>query len=144
MARKKARGLDLKQLQSRAQTLRAQGKTAAQIANAVGRSESWVYANTTRLSQSDKVPAPTVSLNDLNSDSLSWAGESLLRYDILPEDVLDQETLDEIDRKFAASEVNFQRCLDDGTIEERLLTVDVLRELAERVRRGERVSLKKT
>ncbi len=68
----------------------------------------------------------------------------MLRYDIRPEDVLDQETLDEIDRKYAASDAEFQRRLENGTLEEGLLTVDDLRELIERASRGEQVTLKKT
>ena len=70
--------------------------------------------------------------------------DSVLRFDVSPEDLLDQEAFEEVERKFEESEVRFQRCLDDGTIEERLLTIEDLKELAERVRQGEQVSLKKT
>lgn len=84
-------------------------------------------------------PAPTAELEDSPRGQ-----DSLLRYDIRPEDVLDQEALERLDRKHAASEAEFQRRLEDGTLEERLLTVDDLKELIERARRGEQVTLKKT
>ena len=89
-------------------------------------------------------PAPTAPLDSSVTGSVKQLEESLLRYDVRPEDVLDQETLDEIDRKHAASEAEFQRRLENGTLEEGLLTVDDLRELAERASRGEQVTLKKT
>lgn len=86
----------------------------------------------------------TASKGSTGGRSRGRKGDSLLRYDVRPEDVLDQEVLDKIDRKHAASEAEFQRRLDNGTLEEGLLTVDDLRELAERASRGEQVTLKKT
>ena len=70
------------------------------------------------------------------------AGGSLLRYDIEPEDVLDEETLAEDARRHAQAEA------DDCSGErdwENALSVDDLQELADRVRRGEQVTtLRKT
>ena len=143
MASRSAQSPAQNRARSKAQALRKQGKTAAQIAKEVGRSESWVYANTSKSTGSAKQLASTAPLNDTPRGSVSPPEGSLLRYDIRPEDVFDQETLDKIDRKFAESEANFQLHLEEGTLEDRLLTTDDLKELAERARRGEQVSLKK-
>lgn len=59
-----------------------------------------------------------------------------------PEDVLSQDTLDEVDRKFAQAEVDFAERPTDESAWENALTVDEVRELARRAGRGEKVSLK--
>lgn len=143
MASRNAQSLALERARSKAQALRREGKTAAQIAKALGRSKSWVYHNTKSSARSANLPAPTAPLGSTPGGSVGSSGDSVLRYDIRPEDVLDQETLDEINRKHAASDAEFQRRLENGTLEEGLLTVDDLRELIERASRGEQVTLKK-
>ncbi len=60
-----------------------------------------------------------------------------------PEDVLSQDTLDEVDRKFAQVEADAEERLADESAWENALTVDEVRELARRAGRGEKVSFKK-
>ena len=60
-----------------------------------------------------------------------------------PEDVLSQDTLDEVDRKFAQAEVDFAEHPTNESAWENALTVDEVRELARRAGRGEKVSFKK-
>ena len=67
--------------------------------------------------------------------------ESLLRSDVPLEEALDQDTLDEIYRRLAEAEANEPDRLADETAGENALSVDDLRELAERLRRGEQVDL---
>ena len=67
------------------------------------------------------------------------AARSALR----PEDVLSQDTLDEVARKFAQPEVDFAERPTDESAWENALTVDEMRELARRAGRGEKVSFKK-
>lgn len=69
--------------------------------------------------------------------------ETLLRYDIRPEDVLDEETLDEMERRQDQAEADAPSRIADESAADNALTVDDLRELAERVRRGEHITLQK-
>ena len=59
-----------------------------------------------------------------------------------PEDVLSQDTLDEVNRKFAQAEADAAERLADESAWENALTIDEVRELARRAGRGEKVSLK--
>lgn len=70
--------------------------------------------------------------------------DSLLVDELSLEDVLDQKALDEIDLSYARSEADFERRLVEGTMYENTFTPDELRELAEKVRRGEQATLKKS
>ena len=60
-----------------------------------------------------------------------------------PEDVLDPEALAAVDLTQTEAEVAASGRLSDGAAWENALDVDDLRELADRARRGERVSLQK-
>ena len=59
-----------------------------------------------------------------------------------PQDVLSEDTLDEVDRKFAQAEADAAGREADESAWESALTVDEVRELARRAGRGEKVSLK--
>ena len=69
--------------------------------------------------------------------------ESLLRSDVPLEEALDENALEEVYRRLAEAEANEPDRLADGTAWENALSVDDLRELAERLRRGEQVDLQK-
>ena len=58
-----------------------------------------------------------------------------------PQDVLSQDTLEEVDRKFAQAEADAAEHEADESARESALTVDEVRELARRAGRGEKVSL---
>lgn len=57
-----------------------------------------------------------------------------------PEDVLSQDTLDEVDRKFAQAEADAAERLADESAGQNALTVDEVRELARLAGRGEKFS----
>ena len=61
-----------------------------------------------------------------------------------PQDVLSQDTLEEVDRKFAQAEADAEEREADESAWESALTVDEVRELARRAGRGEKVSFKKS
>ncbi len=61
-----------------------------------------------------------------------------------PEDVLPQDTLDEVGRKFAQAEADAAERLADESAWENAFTVEEVRELARRAERGEKVSLKES
>ena len=69
--------------------------------------------------------------------------ELVARLALRPEDVLSQDALDEVDRKFAQAEADAAERLADESAWENALTVDEVRELARRAGQGEKVSLKK-
>ena len=60
-----------------------------------------------------------------------------------PEDVLSQDTLDEVNRKFAQAESDAAERLADESAWENALTIDEVRELARRAGRGEKVGFKR-
>lgn len=70
------------------------------------------------------------------------AREAADRPPMRPEDVLSQDTLDEVDRKFAKAEADAADRLADESAWENALTVEEVRDLALRAGRGEKVSLK--
>ena len=61
-----------------------------------------------------------------------------------PQDVLSQNALDEVDRKFEQAEADAAEREADESAWESALTVDEVRELARRAGRGEKVSFKKS
>ena len=64
----------------------------------------------------------------------------MVRYDIQPEDVLDQDTLDEVARKQDEAESNIASRLADEHAFENALTPDDLRRRAQRVLQGEDIT----
>lgn len=68
------------------------------------------------------------------------AAPSLVRYDIQPEDVLDQDTLDEIARKQDEAEASIASRLSDEHAFENALTPDDLRRRAQRILQGEDIT----
>lgn len=72
------------------------------------------------------------------------AKESPPRDSSSPEDVLDPDALADVDRTQAEAEVAAPGRLSDEAAWENALDVDDLRELADRARHGEHVSLQKT
>ena len=69
--------------------------------------------------------------------------EPLLRDDIRPEDVLDEQSLAEVSRKQDQAEANAPKRLADESAWENALTPEELRELAKEAGQGERVTLQK-
>ena len=69
--------------------------------------------------------------------------ESLLGDGIRPEDVLDEQTLAEINRKQDQAEANAPKRLADESAWENAFTPEELRELAKGAGQGERVTLQK-
>lgn len=67
----------------------------------------------------------------------------MLRDDIRPEDVLDEQALAETSQKQDQAEANAPKRLADESAWENSFTPDELRELAKRAGQGERVSLQK-
>ena len=61
-----------------------------------------------------------------------------------PQDVLSQNALEEVDRKFEQAEADAEEREADESAWESALTVDEVRELARRAGRGEKVSFKKS
>ena len=60
------------------------------------------------------------------------------------EEVLDSDALAEIERAQTEAETAAPSCMSDQTARESALDLDDLRELVDRARRGEHVSLKQT
>ena len=65
---------------------------------------------------------------------------SRVRYDISPEDVLDQSTLDGISRKQDEAEANIEKQMLDQHPFDDAVSADDFRELARRTRQGEDIT----
>ena len=74
------------------------------------------------------------------TDHESAAPISRVRYDVRPEDVLDQSTLDGIARKQDEADANVAGWLADEHPSSDALTAEDLRELARRTRQGENIT----
>ena len=72
------------------------------------------------------------------------AKKSPLRDDLRPQDVLDPDVVKEVDRTQREVEAAAPGRLADETAWENALDIDDLRELTDRARRGEHISLRKT
>ena len=70
--------------------------------------------------------------------------ESPLGDDLRPEDVLDPDVVEEVSRTQREVEASAHARLADEAAWENALDADDLRELADRARRGEHISLRKT
>ena len=71
------------------------------------------------------------------------AKESRRQDDLRPEDVLDPAVIEEVGRRQREAEAAAPDRLADETAWENALEIDDLRELADRARRGEHMSLRK-
>ncbi|MCY3861448.1 MAG: hypothetical protein OXG67_05725 [bacterium] len=86
-------------------------------------------------------PKPSLLRRERQADA---AKESLLRYDIEPEDVLDEETLAEDAQRHEQAEAEAMSHMAERDWAD-ALGVEDLRELADRARRGEQITtLRKT